>query len=986
MHLHWCFVFLVLCMVAFGATGPARADTVAGSEQQTAALNPVMFNPRFFNGHVDVERFAQSATAQSGIYRVDVYLNQNWVGRRDMEIRSASGYPAQMVCVDAALLTLWGVDIDAVKANDHGRDKDKNKDKDKDKSRKNADNCKTMETLVPLSSARFSLAQMRVDLAVPQRYMRRVVRGSVDSEEWDQGINAGFLNYAVNFSRRSTSPVAALQHRNHASLNMGLNLGGWRLRNWTSYSHATSSGSSMPADTAATKKITTRSDPHWQRILSYAQHDVTWLKSQLTIGETSSADAHLMDGFNFIGMQLSSDDRMQPNQLRSYAPIIRGIADTPARISIRQGGMLIHELMVAPGEFLIDDLLLHSGAELEVTIHEADGRQKQFYVTAISGSLMLRPGVMRYALALGRLRGPASSYRPLFGRFSYHYGLENGITVYAGSTLARRYQAGMLGLAFGTGVGAFSIDLTQSRINAGGIASRCCDRCEAGHGDSVLRRASDVCLGQRWRASFTSQFRPTQSRITIFAEYYPARFSDRFVASVTDHATGRAAGRATGRATDHGTLPFAASHYADLPRAARWLSGDVSSATRQLRSRVQVMLYQPVVSGIFRTTSDARPSGNYGSLYLNGVLERHQRHAFGTSSYYIGYSRAFSSRYHWGNLTLSLGRSRDASGRYVTQFFAGLQFPLGPRGHHQPTLATQYSTTHHDDRSSGTALLSGSAGNNRQFRYNVNAGYQLADRTATGDAGTLINYASQRAQFSASVSKGASWEQGAVGMSGGVLAHSEGLLAQANPGETMVIVKADKMGGASVVGSGGGGVPIKINRAGYALIPHLSPYRRNEVHIDPKGSSPDVELDSTSRHVIPRAGAIVRLKFTSSVGKAVLITASRTSGSGIPMGASVVHAVNNEVIGHVAQGGRIYSRKLQDRMPLQVRWGKGLHQQCRIDVVLQEQVDVSQGEETDVTARTKKSPLQVESHRFLQKVALPCVAQEPGIFSANLVQ
>ncbi|XLM21608.1 fimbria/pilus outer membrane usher protein, partial [Chromobacterium piscinae] len=61
--------------------------------------------------------------------------------------------------------------------------------------------------------------------------------------------------------------------------------------------------------------------------------------------------------------------------LQGYAPVVRGVAETNAKVSVRQNGNVIYENVVPPGEFSIDDLY-NTGfsGDLEVTVTEADGR------------------------------------------------------------------------------------------------------------------------------------------------------------------------------------------------------------------------------------------------------------------------------------------------------------------------------------------------------------------------------------------------------------------------------------------------------------------------------------------------------------------------------------------------------------------------------------------------------------------------------------
>uniref|UniRef100_UPI001C120893 fimbria/pilus outer membrane usher protein n=2 Tax=Gammaproteobacteria TaxID=1236 RepID=UPI001C120893 len=76
---------------------------------------------------------------------------------------------------------------------------------------------------------------------------------------------------------------------------------------------------------------------------------------QLTVGE-SNTTGEIFDTLSYRGVQLSTDDRMLPDSMRGYAPVIRGIARTNARVTIRQAGNILLETTVAPGAFVIDDL------------------------------------------------------------------------------------------------------------------------------------------------------------------------------------------------------------------------------------------------------------------------------------------------------------------------------------------------------------------------------------------------------------------------------------------------------------------------------------------------------------------------------------------------------------------------------------------------------------------------------------------------------
>ncbi|WP_164099337.1 fimbria/pilus outer membrane usher protein, partial [Serratia marcescens] len=79
----------------------------------------------------------------------------------------------------------------------------------------------------------------------------------------------------------------------------------------------------------------------------------------------------VFDSFQFTGLQLASDENMLPDSQRGFAPTIRGVAHSNARVSVRQHGYTIYETYVAPGAFVISDLFPTSqSGDLEITVHE----------------------------------------------------------------------------------------------------------------------------------------------------------------------------------------------------------------------------------------------------------------------------------------------------------------------------------------------------------------------------------------------------------------------------------------------------------------------------------------------------------------------------------------------------------------------------------------------------------------------------------------
>ncbi|EPN59064.1 fimbrial usher protein, partial [Pseudomonas syringae pv. actinidiae ICMP 19096] len=154
-----------------------------------------------------------------------------------------------------------------------------------------------------------------------------------------------------------------------------------------------------------------------------------------------------------------------PDSLRSYAPIVRGIAKTHAKVVIRQNDSELYQTTVAPGPFEISDLTTsgYSG-DLQVTVNEADGSVSRFSVPYSALPESLRTNDSRYSVALGKTR---DSNAP-FSEMTYQRGLSNSITANSGLRVAQGYQALALGGVYANWMGAFGMDSTFSNAQLPG--------------------------------------------------------------------------------------------------------------------------------------------------------------------------------------------------------------------------------------------------------------------------------------------------------------------------------------------------------------------------------------------------------------------------------------------------------------------------------------------------------------------------------------
>ncbi|WP_455851573.1 fimbria/pilus outer membrane usher protein [Pantoea endophytica] len=312
---------------------------------------------------------------------------------------------------------------------------------------------KNIRDYIPAASTNFRFFEQRLDISIPQMLMQRRVRGEVDPATWDNGLSAAMLNYTVTGNQtRELSKQGGTSQTIFSYMRGGLNAGAWRLRSNATFQRSQSSSQG--------------SNDSFNVISTYLQRDVRAIKGQLILGETATP-ADVFDSVQFQGGQLVSDDSMLPDSLRGFAPVIRGVSESGAEVTIRQNGSVIYQSYVPPGPFEINDLYPSSlSGDLVVTVKENDGSERTFSQPYSSIAIMQREGQLKYAMTIGKLRnsgGAITTGAAKFVQGTLIYGLPNAITVYGGMQLAKEYLSASAGIGLGIGrLGAVSADITQS--------------------------------------------------------------------------------------------------------------------------------------------------------------------------------------------------------------------------------------------------------------------------------------------------------------------------------------------------------------------------------------------------------------------------------------------------------------------------------------------------------------------------------------------
>ncbi|MCO4157243.1 fimbria/pilus outer membrane usher protein [Citrobacter amalonaticus] len=451
---------------------PTKEEKTAASESESeneiAEFDPSLLRQDGQN-QIDVSRFVYGSNVLPGKYRVEILVNQTMMANQEVAFKSSEQHKNKVEpCLTPNVINL--IKLDSEKLPFAVR-----------KALTEPAECTDLSALISGATVKFDADQQQLNIEVPQLYLRQTARGNIDPALWDSGVPALMLGYYMN-GYESHYSGAETSRTFYSSFNAGLNIGKWYFRHNGSYNWDQDIGG------------------NYQSNNTYVQRDIEAVRGHLYLGQYYTT-GQMFNTVSFTGAQLATDDRMLPASQRGYAPEIRGIAKTNAKVTVRQSGNILYQATVPPGAFLINDLgQTGYGGDLDVTVEEADGTSQQYSIPYSSLAQSLRPGAQQFSATVGKLRDYSSSEEPLFSEVTYMRGITNILTAYTGAQVSQNYQAVLVGGAVGTRLGAISADVTQAWSHLGG---------EKGN-----------LVGQSYRASYSKLIDATNSNISIAAYRY----------------------------------------------------------------------------------------------------------------------------------------------------------------------------------------------------------------------------------------------------------------------------------------------------------------------------------------------------------------------------------------------------------------------------------------------------------------------------------
>ncbi len=814
---------------------------------QDAASAKEYFNPQLLDTsstavpQLDLSLFAQE-DVPPGEYNIDIYINGKYIDTRTLTFQQDEDEhpPRLRACLSTSLLKQWGIRVDQYP-----------------KLQKNDDHCAALKA-IPEATEKLDIMTQRYVLSVPQIAMLNVARGYVAESRWDDGITAGLLNYSLT-GQQTTSRTGGDDDRSQfLSVQPGINIGAWRLRNYSTYSHD-------------------GDEQRWESMYTSVSRDIRFLKSQLVMGEANTR-ADIFDSISFTGALLYSDTEMLPDSRQGFAPVIRGIAQSNAEVSVLQNGYVIYKTTVSPGSFEIKDIYpTGSSGDLYVNVKESDGSERRFIVPYASLAIMQREGQGNYSVAAGKTRHQETRAHEFnFVQGAGAWGLRGGFTAYAGFIQAEDQYSNVLvgtGMNIG-GLGALSFDLSQSWAQL-----------PREDNSAATSRES----GQSYRLRYSKMLQQTDTSLSIAGYRYSTggyyAFSDFTDAWNTEYQRSYDGGRT--------------------------------------RDRVDISISQNLP---------------LGSLVLSLVSESYWDTSR-TDSLSLGYSGAIGGISYFANYAYSKNVSDDDEGRQSTRdnvFSLSFRLPFSVFSQDDKwrSVSASYAINHSDGGSTSHNLgLSGSLLRDNALNWQLSEGYDAEARATSGNLN--VGYQSRYADLAAGFGYDEYSRRFSYGIRGGAVAHSKGLTLSRSLNESVALVQAPGVAGVPVSGQ----TNVYTDGSGNAVIPYARPYHLNNVRLDSRDMAiAEVDIDNQDKNVVPTRGAVVVAKYKTWVGYKAMMTL-RYRGRAVPFGA-VVSLSNQEDdatrTNIVGDDGQVYLVGLGSKGSLQVKWGESADKRCQVDYVLPE--------------------------------------------------
>lgn len=360
---------LVVAIVGLMAYGVPSAQAVSVDSAEAASSNIItsenasfdldMLKSRGLDPKV-AEFFSKKARFPPGKRRIVLLVNGNTRGSIEVNF-DAEG----LLCFNVALLDQANLMIP-----------DSHYKRMANKASSDTD-CYDFVAAFPQTEIELIPSRGEVSLVVSTDALRPL---SDDLGIYQNGGVGALLNYEV--LSQNTRTYGGKNNYHSANTEIGFNAGDWVVRSRQSF-------------------VMQNENQNFQSLYTYGQKTFVPYKSTLQIGQINIRNT-VFSGAAVTGLQIVPDAALQSKDLGGAT--VEGIAQSQARVEIRQAGALIHTSLVPAGPFKLPNVQVLNGfTDLDVRVIEASGEQRSFIVPAASLAKvsLSAPG---YSFAVGQVR------------------------------------------------------------------------------------------------------------------------------------------------------------------------------------------------------------------------------------------------------------------------------------------------------------------------------------------------------------------------------------------------------------------------------------------------------------------------------------------------------------------------------------------------------------------------------------------------------
>ena len=595
---------------------------------------------------------------------------------------------------------------------------------------------------------------------------------------------------------------------------------------------------------------------------TYLQRDLPSIDGTLQIGE-SYTNGDIFNSFPMRGLRLFSNTSMLPMRDRSYAPVIEGVAHSDAQIVVRMNNHVIHTENVAAGPFRLDDLpFSYSSSDYEIIIKESNGTERILTVPNSSVPQMLKQGQFRYE-------------------------------VNAGQYYRRHMHEDMEKLPFI--MGTVSVGLPEDITLYGGVLTA------RNYLSGVI--GTGLSLGNFGALAFDGAY------ARVSRDYNRQMPFDDGVAFRLRYEKTMLS---TGTTVSFANYRYTSGNYKDFEDAAEFTPAQ-NNQSASLKDEWNLALSQRIFDSGHLTASlhyrnyrdDVPDLKTYSFGYGTGI------HGIGVN---FNYSREYRHRTGFGwkadqTAMVSLNIPLDL-------FFYGSssKFLRSTRLDYSGSMRENslgHKTYTQRVSANGSAIDSD---------WTWHLSQQLGHREERETYASVV-YGGERFDADASVTHSHAHNSYRAGLTGGMLLHAGGLTTMRRSWDSIALVEVPQTPGVRLQNS----FDAVTDFRGYAVVPYLNNYSRNEITVDPS-TLPDGTLMSggTSQVVYPKGNSIVKVVYPVEHGAHAMFTLKQQDAY-IPFGATVVlvdetGSEKQTVISMVGQNGRAYMTGIPPKGTLRVKY------------------------------------------------------------------